>query len=383
MAFFIKIVTLFKLHRHCLLFLLLPSRLNLIFPTVVVLLNLLLLLWYRLSPRIHPTRDAAQTSPISSIIVLPPPPPTPASHVVQASSVVPYGYPHESSYLPVGRYPHYHHPPNAPYPPLHHAYNHVQSDRESKVKVNYSSIHATFLATIRSTDALRDKKSWSKWYEGVFQAVADGFVLGHICDEPPPGQPRTKWNTPLYRPGLSVPPSEQEIEARLRWDQMDGWVSSILTARLSDEARGRLPPIIDERGERRTARMIYATLKAAYYVAPGRKACLKILDDLYNSGIHDMQIEKFNRQWSSALTILKNNGYDIPWDMVIAKYLSKFPKGLRYEYLCLTLEEELERSKELNRGLFDKFASRLERISSSETLATDDSGSRTSRKRRS
>ncbi|KAJ3723413.1 hypothetical protein C8R42DRAFT_666186 [Lentinula raphanica] len=73
MAFFIKIVTLFKLHRHYLLFLLLPSRLNLcvilginklfpitiilrllrIFPTVVVLLNLLLL-WYRLLPRIHP-----------------------------------------------------------------------------------------------------------------------------------------------------------------------------------------------------------------------------------------------------------------------------------------------------------------------------------------
>ncbi|KAJ3934933.1 MAG: hypothetical protein NXY57DRAFT_958607 [Lentinula lateritia] len=91
-----------------------------------------------------------------------------------------------------------------------------------KIKIEYSSIHATFLATIKDADALKDRKSWIKWNEGVWQAVAEGFVLGHIWDEPSPGTPLTEWNTPLSHPAVSSPPTRKEIENRLKWDKNDG-----------------------------------------------------------------------------------------------------------------------------------------------------------------
>ncbi|KAJ3903221.1 hypothetical protein F5879DRAFT_923240 [Lentinula edodes] len=94
-----------------------------------------------------------------------------------------------------GQYPMYY----TPYP----VYQNFQPPPEQpcsttpKFKIEYSSIHATFLATIKDADSLKDRKSWVKWNEGVWQVVADGFVLGHICDEPSPGTPWTEWNTPI------------------------------------------------------------------------------------------------------------------------------------------------------------------------------------------
>ncbi|KAJ3808810.1 hypothetical protein F5876DRAFT_78355 [Lentinula aff. lateritia] len=73
-----------------------------------------------------------------------------------------------------------------------------------KFKIEYSSIHATFLTTIKDADSLKDRKSW---------------------------------------------PTRKELEARLKWDKNDGWTSSILTARLSDEARNHLPSMIDDRSK--------------------------------------------------------------------------------------------------------------------------------------
>ncbi|KAJ3858908.1 hypothetical protein EV359DRAFT_68622 [Lentinula novae-zelandiae] len=231
-----------------------------------------------------------------------------------------------------------------------------------KIKIEYSSIHATFLATIKDADALKDRKSWVKWNEGVWQAVANGFVLGHICDEPSPGTPLTEWNTPLPRPAVSSQPTRKEIENHLKWDKNDGWTSSILTARLSDE--------------------IYLRLKAAYQAAPDRKACLRIQDELLNSQIHGMDIEKFNLKWSSTLTTLRNYGYDIPWDTLISKYISKLPSGPRYIYLKQTLEEDFDKPGVIpNRELFDRFAIRLENTRNWELLDLADSGGGTYNRR--
>ncbi|KAJ3845964.1 hypothetical protein EV368DRAFT_89791 [Lentinula lateritia] len=89
-----------------------------------------------------------------------------------------------------GQYPVYY----TPYP----VYRNFQPPPEQpcsttpKFKIEYSSIHTTFLAMIKDADSLKDCKSWVKWNEGVWQAVADGFILGHICDEPSPGTPWTE-----------------------------------------------------------------------------------------------------------------------------------------------------------------------------------------------
>ncbi|KAJ3858949.1 hypothetical protein EV359DRAFT_86990 [Lentinula novae-zelandiae] len=154
---------------------------------------------------------------------------------------------------PEQSYPMYY--PNPPYPYPYPYPTSSESPRSNtpRVKIEYSSIHLTFLVTIKDTDSLKDRKSWVEWNKGVWQAIADGFVLGHICNKPPPGTPQTEWNTPSLRPVLSTNPTRKELEAKLKWDKNDGWTSSILTARLSDEARNHLPPMIDDHGARRTA----------------------------------------------------------------------------------------------------------------------------------
>ncbi|KAJ3850226.1 hypothetical protein EV368DRAFT_84749 [Lentinula lateritia] len=244
-----------------------------------------------------------------------------------------------------------------------------------KFKVEYSSIHVTFLARIKDTDSFKDRKLWVKWNEGVWQAVADGFVIGHICDESLPGTPWMEWNTPLLRPIVSSNPTRKEIETCLKWDKNDGWTLSILTARLLDEVCNHLPPMINDRGERCTARQIYLHLKAAYQAAPNRKACLCIQDKLLNSQIHGMDIEKFNLKWSSTLTTLCNYGYDIPWDTLILKYILKLPSGPCYVYLKQVLEEEFDQVGVIpNRDLFDKFAICLENPRNRELLDLADSG---------
>ncbi|KAJ3805011.1 hypothetical protein F5876DRAFT_82299 [Lentinula aff. lateritia] len=111
-------------------------------------------------------------------------------------------------------------PENHPYPmyytpyPVYQAFPPPDQPRSTtpRFKIEYSSIHATFLATIKDTDSLKDRKSWVKWNEGVWQAVAGSFVIGHICDEPQPGIPRTKWNTPSLRPTISSNPTRKELE---------------------------------------------------------------------------------------------------------------------------------------------------------------------------
>ncbi|KAJ3846025.1 hypothetical protein EV368DRAFT_15134, partial [Lentinula lateritia] len=141
------------------------------------------------------------------------------------------------------------------------------------------------------------------------------------------------------------------------WDKNDGWTSLILTARLLDEARNHLPSMIDDHSEQCTARQMYLRLKAAYQATPDRKACLCIQDELLNSQIHSMDIEKFNLKWGSTLTTLRNYGYDIPWDTLILKYILKLPSGPRYVYLKQTLEEEFNQPGVIpNRDLFNKFA---------------------------
>ncbi|KAJ3924608.1 MAG: hypothetical protein NXY57DRAFT_969480 [Lentinula lateritia] len=113
-----------------------------------------------------------------------------------------------------GQYPMYY----TPYPVYQNFQPPPEQPRSTtpKFKIEYSSIHATFLATIEDADSLKDRKSWVKWNEGVWQAVADGFVLGHICDEPSSGTPWTEWNTPIVRPNISIHPTRKEIEARLK-----------------------------------------------------------------------------------------------------------------------------------------------------------------------
>ncbi|KAE9391664.1 hypothetical protein BT96DRAFT_1001082 [Gymnopus androsaceus JB14] len=87
----------------------------------------------------------------------------------------------------------------------------------SKVQTKlFTSIMNTFTSTINNDAALHNRNNWPHWHDVVQQALADGGVIGHICGPPPPGIPKTKYNTPIYCPGLSTPPHPAYIEAQHR-----------------------------------------------------------------------------------------------------------------------------------------------------------------------
>ncbi|KAJ3924515.1 MAG: hypothetical protein NXY57DRAFT_1086535 [Lentinula lateritia] len=65
---------------------------------------------------------------------------------------------------------------NPPYPFPYTLPSELSRSNTPRFKIEYSSIHSTFLATIKDSDSLKDRKTWVKWNEGVWQAVADGFT---------------------------------------------------------------------------------------------------------------------------------------------------------------------------------------------------------------
>lgn len=87
----------------------------------------------------------------------------------------------------------------------------------------------------------------------ITETLLNTKLIGHICDEPAPGILHTVWNTPLYRPVLSLAPTPEEILAQDHWDTANGWVSSLLTSHLTDVAQGYLGNQVDSNGKRRTA----------------------------------------------------------------------------------------------------------------------------------
>ncbi|KAE9404546.1 hypothetical protein BT96DRAFT_935682 [Gymnopus androsaceus JB14] len=117
----------------------------------------------------------------------------------------PQGPPQDPNYA----YPNLYDPLLAP--PSHTAYNYTPYADESKVKL-FLSIMSAFTSTIDNDTALRNQQNWLHWHDAVLQALVDGGVISHICDEPLPGAERTEYNTPLYCPHLSLNPHPAEIE---------------------------------------------------------------------------------------------------------------------------------------------------------------------------
>ncbi|KAE9403053.1 hypothetical protein BT96DRAFT_1083336 [Gymnopus androsaceus JB14] len=230
---------------------------------------------------------------------------------------------------------------------------------ESKVKL-FSSILSAFMSTINNDAALRNRQNWACWHDGVLQALADGGVIGHICSEPAPGVERMEYNTPVYRPLLSPIPHPAEIEARRIWDRDDAWASSVLTARLHDDARGFLGPVIDSNGRRRTAREMYDALRLGCQAAPDYTNCLRIQDKILSTQIVNGDVGKFIQVWSSGLSQLRGYNYNIPWPTILTRFIQNFPNGNRYAIAANKCQEALDSPGSIpSREMFDAFAIKL------------------------
>ncbi|KAE9395869.1 hypothetical protein BT96DRAFT_997249 [Gymnopus androsaceus JB14] len=167
-------------------------------------------------------------------------------HPSSVTNTHPFGVAHPASYGPPGMglppqqmfAPPYHYPlfhPYAPYPYPYPPPPHDTKPDDLWVKVEYSSILTAFTTTIGEKDAFKGHANYHCWNEVLTQAMANAGIIGHICSEPAPGIAQTEWNTPIYQPELSNPPTQAELEARHIWDRNDAWALSVIAACLHDD----------------------------------------------------------------------------------------------------------------------------------------------------
>ncbi|KAE9387877.1 hypothetical protein BT96DRAFT_1004704 [Gymnopus androsaceus JB14] len=230
--------------------------------------------------------------------------------------------------------------------PLHPAYNYAPYTNllasEAKVKL-FSSILSTFTSMINNDAAFRNCQNWARWHDTV-QALADGGVIGHICNEPPPGVERTEYNTP----------------ARKIWDRDDAWASSVLTTRLHDDACGFLGPVIGPNGHRRTAHKMYDSLQLGCQAVPDYTNCLCIQDEVLSTGIVNGNIGKFIQIWSSGLSQLRGYNYAIPWPTFLTHFIQYFPNGNQYAFAACQCQDLLDTPGVIpSCKMFDAFALKL------------------------
>lgn len=191
------------------------------------------------------------------------------------------------------------------------------------------------------------------------QTLLNADVIGLICDEPPAGMKRTRWNTPVYRPIIHQQSSPEEITSVARWDAMDAFASSVITSRLTETAEAHLGNLVNAAGEWRTARQAYENLWQACQTVPDLSACLSIQRCMLETRCIGFDVEKFVTTWSQHLTMLENYGYTIPWLTVTLTFISHFPNAIEYHLLVHDLTKILNDTPDATQALFDLCAKHL------------------------
>ncbi|KAJ3965113.1 hypothetical protein EV361DRAFT_1021410 [Lentinula raphanica] len=102
----------------------------------------------------------------------------------------------------------------------------------------------SLLTSIKSVVPLHDPLGWKTWDTSIRNALILGNMIGHILTTvPTTTQVRTIYNTPSYCPTpASHPLSQQDLDAEIRWRNIDLTAVSVITYKISDTARMILPP---------------------------------------------------------------------------------------------------------------------------------------------
>jgi hypothetical protein len=95
----------------------------------------------------------------------------------------------------------------------------------------------------------------------VCTLILNSNLLGHIADDPLPGASFDPGLWQTYPPVVHRGSTHDELQSFTDWWARDGLASHILTSRLNPSVLGCLPITNERMGQRRSARVVYNTLR--------------------------------------------------------------------------------------------------------------------------
>ncbi|KAJ3837158.1 hypothetical protein F5878DRAFT_662346 [Lentinula raphanica] len=142
-------------------------------------------------------------------------------------------------------------------------------------------------------------------------------------------QIRTIYNTPSYCPiPTSYPPSPHEMDAEIRWRNIDLTAVSVITYKLSDAARMILPPNPNPvTGQPHTAREVYNALARHFSSVQNSTGLASMEAEILSTGINDNDVLTFVTKWKSVVLELLNAGHVINFVTYITIFTNFLPRG--------------------------------------------------------
>lgn len=154
-------------------------------------------------------------------------------------------------------------PPPDPSFPIHQNFHSLLQNVPIVHNPQHSSINSTLPST-KDIPLLTGRQDWGPWHSAVRTLILNANLLGHIADDPLPGAIFDPGLWPTYPPTVHRRSTRAEIQSFTDWWSRDGLASHILTSRLSPSALGSIPIANEHMGHRRSARLVYTTLRHQY-----------------------------------------------------------------------------------------------------------------------
>ena len=129
--------------------------------------------------------------------------------------------------------------------------------------LHHQSVNSSLPST-KDVPILTGKHDWGPWHSAVRTLIMNANLLGHIADDPLPGATFDPGLWPTHPPTVHQRSSQAALQTFTDWWSRDGLASHILTSRLSPSVLGSLPIANERMGHRRSARMVYNTLRHQY-----------------------------------------------------------------------------------------------------------------------
>src|ERR1700678_1970810 len=176
---------------------------------------------------------------------------------------------------------------------------------------NITSVSSSLPST-KDVPLLSGKLDWGPWHSAVQTLILNSNLLNHIADEPLPGACFDPGLWPTYPPVVHRGSTHNELQSFTDWWSRDGIASHILTSRLNPSVLGCLPIANERLGHRRSARVVYNTLRhqfgagdySAVMVIEGRLRQLRCLPT--RGGV---RIADFISVWRTSLNQMDAAGF--------------------------------------------------------------------------
>ncbi|KAG7092064.1 hypothetical protein E1B28_008445 [Marasmius oreades] len=188
---------------------------------------------------------------------------------------------------------------------------------------------ANALAQLKEQPVLMGAENLASWDEAIRLTIVQLGLFPHICGEPADSVRCTWHNTPIYPLDEPTPITSEEDRAEFKkWESNDFMVLSIITAKISDDAKRQLPCTVGEDGSCISARSFYDTIHTTWGTT-NLARLQTIRNALFQTVANDIgKVDGYvQTYWDQILLIKRGMHRDLEWGDVIFHFASGLPQN--------------------------------------------------------